>query len=602
MEPRNIKCSPLIVGAPPGTLLHQHSPEEQELTIEVQSWHKQLHNRSEGNSVCFANSINYFWKNNNEINDWIMNTPNTLHMPKNRRQEITTVYMTLYDQFCRHRTSGTQATASINKSFQVSTGRYIKCQPSLPSSLSKLNSPCSIITNMPDYNINKKYHLGRMNYSEMYFFSKKNKKDLKRVDDEDTEFYKSYNKSVQVQSCRHSTSAQTNKKQASLCCATATSKAVSIKEPDKQRCSSKLDTNNDFGLSATISHIKIVPRQSCPIHGTSPCQGPNCKAMGLGPCSDPCAPSNYIAVNSDSGEQTAPIKVSTTNNPRRGVFELVIRRLNGAPLARNELFLEWSPPPGQSASCCGPYPLISSLPGPCRPSKCKIPVCRPPKPRCCKKPLRCKFPCGPKTSRCGPCSLCGRVSCPGCPAKPCCRPCAPKPCRPRPCRPKPRRPKSRVKRCKPCKPCKPCCPPFPFKPSCTSCSVCCGSIQPCSKPPCKPCRTRSPCKSCKPPSCKPCRPCFPYRPCVPDLACPKSKTSIVFATCKSKPCKPCSACDPCGSPFPACFSCYPCITPKSCLPNFSSTFTLCCPPSKSFIPSNTCISSAALAFLSLSRL
>ncbi|OWR40623.1 hypothetical protein KGM_206037 [Danaus plexippus plexippus] len=80
-------------------------------------------------------------------------------------------------------------------------------------------------------------------------------------------------------------------------------KTVTIKEEKPQKpCPALATTKGD--MMVTVSHIKIGPKESCPVHGSEPCQGPKC-------------------VLASSGQEQAPVKITSVNNPRRGVFEVV---------------------------------------------------------------------------------------------------------------------------------------------------------------------------------------------------------------------------------------------------------------------------------------
>ncbi|KAI8430809.1 hypothetical protein MSG28_000964 [Choristoneura fumiferana] len=506
--------------------------------------------RSKRRSVSFSDTVNYL---TNDDTCSIYSTKMDVVEPIFGKKE-TTVYMTLFDESCRHRTSGTQATASINKCFQAAPTQSVLQYN--PSAYCGTISDCSSIysTSTAPCRSNMQRPLsGSMRYSDVICYLEENEKSKEHGMGSQS----GLNRTVivaplkQEKKCRRSgktdkktssssiPSDQKEKKTKGCSAGTSPSKAVSIKDPEKP-CPAAPGTKGD--IIATISHVKIGPREFCPVHGREPCQGPKC----------------IVAAN--SGEEKAPVKISNVNNPRRGVFELVIRRISGAPLARNELMLEWTPPPARPPPC-GPCPVVCSPPGPCRPVKCRMIVCRSScEPKCCKK--RCKKPCGPK------------------------------PCRVVPCLPPPPY--------KPCKPCKPCDPPFPFKsapcspcPPCASCPPCppfpsCSPGPPClplcSKPK-RPCRPPRPCRPCPPfklcPPSKPCKSCRPCKPCKPDLASPTPRTSIIFkpnAPGRNKPrcCKPrCSQCRPCSPsgpfkprcPSPPCLSCCkPCKPRKPCGP------------------------------------
>ncbi|RVE42491.1 hypothetical protein evm_012863 [Chilo suppressalis] len=259
----------------------------------------------------------------------------------------TAVYMTLYDDLSYNHslrsrsTAGTQATASINKCLQIQNESDISTRRQNTISSNSCNySSCTMTTN-PYYG-NKK--IDRMRYSDVYFFGRKR--------DPPNPEQMEMGKKVKLQRGGQTNSIpiQTNKVTGA---STGTStKTVSIKEDkscNESTCPA-IAQSVKGDMVATVSHIKLGPREPCPVHGKEPCQGPKC-------------------IVASSGEEKAPVKVTTVSNPRRGVFELVIRKMTGAPLAKNELMLEWTPPPNQP-SCITPCIL------PCSPT---VPSCHPSK-------------------------------------------------------------------------------------------------------------------------------------------------------------------------------------------------------------------------------
>ncbi|CAH2103189.1 unnamed protein product [Euphydryas editha] len=372
-------------------------------------------------------------------------------------RKSTSVYMTLSHNFPRRRTSGTQATASINKSFQV-CDEWKKQSKRQIDTNSDYCSTCSVSTfAFHEYSCRVSENL--LN-PEIYFFGKKKEKseakgmgsksshtklqktsqttntggksDLKKSSS------KSSIQSGSTTKVKKPTSTATSKPKPNLptkkskgaATASGTSKTVTIKDEKSQKpCPALGTTKGD--MMVTVSHIKIGPKEICPIHGNDPCQGPKC-------------------VLASSGEEQGSVKVTTVNNPRKGVFEVVIRRLTGAPLAKNELMLEWTPPPSRPSQCSAPCPLPYIPSRPCRHSKCKLIVCRPSlcRPKCSRKK-----PCGQACSRSPPCKRCCKTMC-------CDNPCH---------------------SCKPC-PTKTCCSP----------SKCIKCVQPCKTPCAVPCKS-SPC-------------------------------------------------------------------------------------------------------------
>ncbi|XP_072931006.1 uncharacterized protein [Epargyreus clarus] len=351
----------------------------------------------------------------------------------------TEVYMNLFNDFCHSRASGTQATALINKCLQVNSEMSSRCNASTVNMNSNYDSICTMST-LPSPQCNRQA-LNNTRYQEVYFFGRK-KKDSPKPEgmgctDSNTKIHRTaHSSSAPTRSdkggCKMKSSCSScvqtrNTKGAST--ATSTVKAVSIKEdnPKNYPCPALGPSKGE--MTATVSHIRIGPKEPCPVHGKDPCQGPKC-------------------IIASSGEQQAPVKVTTVTNPRRGVFELVIRKMTGAPLARNELMLEWTPPPSRPPPCGGPCPIPCAIPTPYRPSKCKMIICRPAtcRPKCCKKPCKvspcrisCRIPCRLPCKKCCKPSCCGKPPCgppPTCSipcALPCCRvPCS-SPCKSSPC-------------------------------------------------------------------------------------------------------------------------------------------------------------------------
>ncbi|XP_026758538.1 uncharacterized protein LOC113517986 isoform X1 [Galleria mellonella] len=462
--------------------------------------------RSKRRSVSFSNTVNCISKSHQSFSYPLRDddSKRNIYFEKDYFGENeTTVYMTLFDNFCRCRTSGTQATASINKCLQVCHNSSTDTHPSAIVINSKLCSTCSL----PRPNRNITQRNPNMHNSNIFFFgmnkqqesnksgmgSSGSKTKLKGTAKATVAPVKSEKgtlretTSIQTQSKSSSIAVQTKKARDSST-GTSTGKAVTIKENKLGKPCPALRNVTKGDMMTTVSHIQITPRELCPINGTEPCLGPKC----------------IIAA---SGGEQAPVKVTTMTNPRRGVFELIIRRMTGAPLAKNELMLEWTPPPSRPLPCrssCRIIPCYPPRTG--RQTKCKMIVSRhtPCKPKCCKK--SCKKPCGPVScKKCYIASCCGKI----------CRPC--KPCTPSPYS-KPFPPLSKCKRSIPCYYCK----SYPSSP-CT---------KPCLPSPCpKPCLPLPCSKLCPPSACmgscslSPCNPCEP--PC-----CRKPCSS----SCKSTPC------------------------------------------------------------------
>ncbi|XP_046977263.1 uncharacterized protein LOC124543198 isoform X2 [Vanessa cardui] len=365
----------------------------------------------------------------------------------------TSVYMSLSHNYGRLHTLGTQASASINKSFQVSE-EWNRSLKSEAETTSNYCSTCSSST-VPFRKYKNRVSQNLL-HPEIYFFGKKKTSDktgmgskgsytkLHKTSQTSGTGIKSGSKSS-VQSGSNSSIKKNNSSAAKpnftpkpskgATTASCTSKSVTIKDEKLQKPCPAVGGTTKGDMTALVAHIKIGPKETCPVHGNDPCQGPKC-------------------VLASSGKEQGLVKVTNINNPRKGVFEIVIRKLTGAPLAKNELMLEWTPPPCRTAPCNVPCP-ISYIPRSCRHSKCKLIVCRP-------------APCRPKCSRKKPC---GQTSCLKLPCKSCCKAtCCGSPCRP--CKPCPPQPPS----CCPAPPCSQCDPPCK-----TPCVIPCKS-SPCLKP------------------------------------------------------------------------------------------------------------------------
>lgn len=251
--------------------------------------------------------------------------------------------------------------------------------------------------------------------------------------------------------------------------------------------------------TGTSTRAVVIDQKGCIPSNCEEKRRENAKQASVTCCVEPCVPSPCPPSGGVTvyGANDKTVKVTTCGNSRRGVFELVVRRLTGAPLGKNELMLEWTPPPSGppcSSPCCArcpPYPCSPCPPvKPCKPARvsrlviCPLPhttKCRPCCKRSCVRP--CKKPCcKPKPKCCGPVSRCGtcpKGPCPSCPpcGRPCGAPCGSIPCfrscpvarrRPRRCRSQPRI-RSHPKRDSPCHNRAPSCPAVRCSRPCVSC-------------------------------------------------------------------------------------------------------------------------------------
>ncbi|XP_049885513.1 uncharacterized protein LOC126380275 [Pectinophora gossypiella] len=454
--------------------------------------------RSKRRSVSFSDTVDYVLGHRVEaIND--------CDKKENFFGKETTVYMTLWDVAESLRSWGTQATASINKCIQVPTA---SATPETNSCWSASNASCtrsgSQYRNQDVFFFEKFRGMGNQDAAKQKQGQPKPPAIKSSAGSNKTPWKPP--RTVQM-----NTEVQSSKSTKSSACTLTTCPGRSVCIVPPPPCPNG-PVRGD--LMATVSHIKIGPREPCPVHGNNPCQGPGC-------------------VLAASQQDNAAVKVSQCTNPRRGVFELVIRRMTGAPLAKNELMLEWTPPPCRSSPCgpCAPY-TVACYPSVCPPSRCRLVMCRPApsKPKCCRK--ACQRPCG--VMPCGPIPC--RIRC-----RKCCRPaCSGNPCRyPPPCgRPCPPRYCSPPSRCRPCGPV-PCGP-----------SPCCAD-KPCKSMPClKPCPVgyRRPRRIRSYPKIRPHRKAI--SPCL------NRSRDCPVARCRSLP--GCSNCFPC--PPRRCRSVGPCRT------------------------------------------
>ncbi|KAM3968417.1 uncharacterized protein ACR2FA_001301 [Aphomia sociella] len=496
--------------------------------------------RSKKRSVSFSNTVSCISKSHQSFSCPLRDddSKHNLYFQNDFfGEKETTVYMTLFDNFCRHRTSGTQATASVNKCLQACHNCSTDTRFSAIPTNSNLCST-STMSSLPNKNIAPRDSPNSRN-SDVFFFgwnkpepsksgvgNSGSKTKLKRiakitapVKTERGSLQETA--SIQAQSNNSSTAVQTKRARGSSA-STSTGKTVYIRDDKSEKPCPAVCEGTKGDMMATVSHIRIGPKELCPVHSKELCQGPKC-------------------IVASSGQEQAPVKVTTVPNPRHGVFELVIRRMTGAPLAKNELMLEWTPPPSRPPPCQYPYSMLCAPSGSCRRPKCKIIICRPSyKARSYKK--GCKRSCGTMPCRPVPYKNCNKGS------------CYIKPCRPY----QPHKPVRPFKPCQPCssrrKPCtaSPCykvCPPAPCYRACLP-SPCYKS---CPPTPCyNPCPPALHYKLCSPtPSYKPCTPSPCYKPCAP---------SPCYKTCRRSPCcKPCpqspsykpsvpSPCIPSGTP------------------------------------------------------
>ncbi|PZC80400.1 hypothetical protein B5X24_HaOG214702 [Helicoverpa armigera] len=307
--------------------------------------------RSKRRSVSFSDKIDYVSKSYSHFSNFRKKHNRDASKSIFGKKE-TTVYMTLFNDFCRRRTSGTQATASVNKCLQAKRSNASSYNPYCTSNPSNNTSNCQSLTTPNQDSRRQSYQNNCERYSDVYYFGKKkegmgSRRRTSSVSAQN-DGIKLSTASVQAQSHSSASGAQTKKTSGG----STNGRMVSIKE---NPCPGAIP-NAKGEMVATVSHIRIGPKDPCPVHGREPCQGPRC-----------------IAAAAALSEEQEPVKISTATNPRRGVFELVIRRMNGAPLARNELMLEWTPPPTRPSTCGSPCatPCIALSPV-CRPSKCKM--------------------------------------------------------------------------------------------------------------------------------------------------------------------------------------------------------------------------------------
>lgn len=463
-------------------------------------------------------------------------------------QNETCVYMTLCSTGNHCKNSETQATAAINKCLQVRSDNIqsITCVPSNMEVDNGLNWwSCNSSTTAN--NNNKSIESSLCEDIPLYFMGLRRANAKYKSSTQSTEVgsnkpwpkKRDYNTQISGSDkgsdkgsgheSRQSQSTEMSKKTA-IWCQTSSCKPTSHTQ-----------------LVTTVSHVKKKPLRPCPVYDREPSTGPKCNV-------------NYPPTD----DEKAPVIVTTGANPRRGVFEIVIRRLNGAPLAKNELILEWTPP--ASIPCGGPCPLPCFLPNTCRPTKCTTMICRtqPCKPsKCCMK--ICKRPYSPKP--------CGPVPCGPLPCGP--MACGPMPCGgicPRKCYRPPRRPNPPQLYLPVCQsslpgPCLPwACPPRPCPPRLCPPRLC-RLPRTCLTPPCcdRPCQS-SPCSGYPCPS----TPCFRLCPVGKCRRWKKNRKPKIKKHRKHiSPCLNRADCCPvvsCRSMPPGCGRCASCSAGKSCGP------------------------------------
>ncbi|KAL4717563.1 hypothetical protein ACJJTC_000712 [Scirpophaga incertulas] len=477
-------------------------------------------------SIC-SNTTNLRSKSDCTLSELdILNIDNT---PSNFITDTTAhetaVYMTLLDEIYHNSlstnqlclsTAGTQATASINKCLQVQCKIRSKKELDL-NGKSYFYSPCLMSNSECCANNN----LAGKRYSDVYFFNRK--RDMRKKSSRNSErpgmgisnTGKKLQRMSQTSSKIMNNESMTSQMRKSSDSSTiTTTKTVSIKDEKKcniKNCPALLKSSMNSEMIATVSHITLGPRKPCPIHAQKPCEGPKCTV-------DP------------SPEEFASVKVTTMTNPRRGVFELIIRRITGAPLAKNELMLEWSPPPNrQSYQLCSP-PVL------CRQPKCKLLICRPSscQQKRCRKPH--VPPCRTLPNNSQFCRYCKMY-------KNCfhhCKrylpsPCPPTPCTPSPCTPSP----CTLSPCTPCPPSRSCPPPRKiFK-----CYYLSSRYKSCPKSPCDHCGASCTKQSCLPLTCKPCP--SPCKSCLSSTICNASCRKVLCNNCTLSPCNPCFRTIPC---------------------------------------------------------
>ncbi|CAB3225354.1 unnamed protein product [Arctia plantaginis] len=249
--------------------------------------------------------------------DEIVNNPKTFDSKKsedvyNKDLVLMTIFNDCELDLCRSCTMGTQAKAAVNKCLQVSiTKKMDGATQSVPLNVGSLSTISSTLS----YPIVSPSDVPSelCNYLNIYYLEP-NERVLCKDDNMGIKLSKS---TSNIRRCNH---------QIQPCVMRVTETRKSPKfTPETQSKPSKKTVSIKDDKSGMISHIQIGPNVSCPIYGTSPCQGPNCKQA------------------IDKQEAQSPVKITEIFNPRRGVFEIVVRKQKGAKV-HNELMLEWTPP------------------------------------------------------------------------------------------------------------------------------------------------------------------------------------------------------------------------------------------------------------------
>lgn len=247
--------------------------------------------------------------------DEIVSNPNAFY-PKQfeNMYEKDVVSIPLFNDceldLCRCCTTGTQAKAAVNKCLQVSITKKIDGATqfvpggSLSAILSTVSYPIDSHSDIPSE---------LCNYLSIYYLESNER----GFCNDDSVGIKLSNSTSNIRKHNHRIQpcvmrARESRKSAHF-------KFETQSKPSEKTVSIKGDKSD------IISHIQIVPKVSCPIYGKSPCQGPNCKQ----------------AIHKQ--EAQSPVKITEIFNPRRDVFEIVVRKGKGAKV-HNELMLEWTPP------------------------------------------------------------------------------------------------------------------------------------------------------------------------------------------------------------------------------------------------------------------
>lgn len=221
--------------------------------------------RSKNRSVTFAKTVDYFWNSQNQAIHLTTKKSNMINKPENVLfgKNETTVYMTLFEDYTRRQSTGTQATGSINKCLQFNGSKII---PTI--NCSNYNGKRSS-TNLLYLN-NKNPIPSHFRNQSIYFFGKKKdgvklNKGMGSQDSMKSSQHKCTPTAVSTQACASKSCVSMQTKKITENNSSTGPKSVTIKTTPLKPCPALGTVKGE--MMATVSHIKIAPTQPCPVHG-----------------------------------------------------------------------------------------------------------------------------------------------------------------------------------------------------------------------------------------------------------------------------------------------------------------------------------------------